>query len=281
MSRKKIVGDVLDHWRKYSEYQPTLGYCVSVKHSHHMAKWFNDAGYKALAMFGGMPDKDREYGIKALSDGSIHVLFSCDLFSEGLDIPVVNTGIFLRKTKSLGLWMQQAGRILRVHPGKKNAILLDHVGNSLQSEHGHILNYREWSLDGIVKKDKNGIIPKTTNCPKCFGTWPGEPKVCPSCGFQFSYNESVADQQRKPPDVIQGELKQALPDLKENEINDLTKFISNIQVLDGHERNKKLIAKFFELQDQKRMKEISKIVGYKENWSSVIWHKYIKNKVRN
>ena len=79
-----------------------------------------------------------------------YVLTSCDLISEGLDVPVVGAVILLRPTKSLGLFMQTVGRGMRIAPGKSDLAILDHVGNIRR--HGAPDLDRRWSLAGIEKK---------------------------------------------------------------------------------------------------------------------------------
>lgn len=76
------------------------------------------------------------------------------------DKPVMAGCILLRKTMSLGLYLQQKGRALRKFPGKENAIILDHAGNHYL--HGHVLAEREWSLDAQSRKKCMAV-----KCPKC------------------------------------------------------------------------------------------------------------------
>jgi superfamily II DNA or RNA helicase len=99
---------------------------------------------------GGTPKDQRDAAIAGLGNGSIEVLTSCDLISEGLDVPAVGTVILLRPTKSLVLYMQQIGRGMRPAPGKDALIVLDHVNNTLA--HGLPDLERCWTLAGIDKE---------------------------------------------------------------------------------------------------------------------------------
>ena len=281
-NKRAIVGDVIGHWEQYAKHIPTLGFCVSVRHAHDMASSFRDAGYSAIALDGSATERERKSALGGLADGTYNVLFSCDLIGEGLDVPVVGAGIFLRKTKSISLWRQQAGRTLRWDGLRANAVLLDHAGNSLESEHGHLLNPITWSLDeGVKKTGQDGKEVHTTYCPKCKGVWPGKPKVCPGyygqapCGFVFSEIEKRDAAQRKAPDVIAGELQQALPNVSKEDIAKMTNFVQQVQTLDSKTRNKALIKQFFETRDKERMRQIAKAVGYKDNWADVIYKRVI------
>lgn len=105
-----------------------LGFCVSVDHAHFMATFFNRAGFRAVALDGSTPSADRALALSALRDGKVHVIFSVDLFNEGLDIPDVDTLLLLRPTSSATIFLQQLGRGLRRTPDKTRLTVLDFIG---------------------------------------------------------------------------------------------------------------------------------------------------------
>lgn len=105
-----------------------LGFCVSIVHARYMARIFNDAGITAVAIFGESSDQERREALAALRDGSLRVLFSVDLFNEGVDLPVVDALLLLRPTDSATLFLQQLGRGLRKSAGKASCLVLDFVG---------------------------------------------------------------------------------------------------------------------------------------------------------
>lgn len=106
-----------------------LGFCVSVEHARFMARKFLDAGIPARAVVGLDDSAERRAALAALRDGEINVLFTVDLFNEGLDIPLVDTVLFLRPTESATVFLQQLGRGLRLAPGKSVLTALDFVGH--------------------------------------------------------------------------------------------------------------------------------------------------------
>jgi superfamily II DNA or RNA helicase len=278
MSKKKIVGDVIEHYRKYLDRLPVVCFCVSLAHCRHMENAFNAAGYRAKMVFGNMPTSERERAIKGLADGTIQVITSCDVISEGVDVPVMAGAILLRRTLSLGLYLQQVGRALRKYPGKEKSIILDHCGN--YPLHGHVLADRDWSLDHGKRNHKKDRIPTTTSCPKCYAVWPGKPRTCPECGFSFADNESVAAQQRKTPEQIAGELVAALPEGTDpRKVRNLTGFVQQLQRFDSKTRQRAMIAKAYELQDKREIDALAKAVGYKPGWSHIAWTQILKNRV--
>ncbi len=124
----------------------------------------------------------RRDAIAAFRDGRIRVLTSCDLVSEGFDLPAIEVAIALRPTQSLGLWLQQVGRIMRPSPGKTHALLLDHAGNTLR--HGLPTDAREWSLtDGLIVGCKPAASPRT--CLHCFAVSRAGSISCAECGCMF------------------------------------------------------------------------------------------------
>ncbi|MEO8017425.1 MAG: DUF3427 domain-containing protein [Pseudomonadota bacterium] len=105
-----------------------LGFCVSVAHARFMARVFNAAGVNARAVWGDSPDEERRTALADLAARRITVLFSVDLFNEGIDIPEVDTLLMLRATDSATLFLQQLGRGLRKSFGKSVCTVLDFVG---------------------------------------------------------------------------------------------------------------------------------------------------------
>ncbi|VEH36499.1 type I restriction enzyme EcoKI subunit R [Cellulomonas fimi] len=105
-----------------------LGFCVSVQHARFMAEHFNRHGIAAVAVWGDSPRSDREQALRDLASGRIRVLFSVDLFNEGVDVPDVDTILMLRPTESPTLFLQQLGRGLRKTPHKGACTVLDFVG---------------------------------------------------------------------------------------------------------------------------------------------------------
>jgi superfamily II DNA or RNA helicase len=105
-----------------------LGFCVSVDHARFMARIFQEAGIAAVAIWGETPDTERRAALDDLASGEVKVVFSVDLFNEGIDLPNVDTLLMLRPTESATLFLQQLGRGLRKSPGKSLCTVLDFVG---------------------------------------------------------------------------------------------------------------------------------------------------------
>ncbi|WP_437785423.1 DUF3427 domain-containing protein [Sorangium sp. So ce1097] len=106
-----------------------LGFCVSIEHARFMARVFRQAGIAATAVWGDSPDHERRGALAKLAAREVNVVFSVDLFNEGLDVPAVDTLILLRPTDSPTLFLQQLGRGLRRSAGKTVCTVLDFVGH--------------------------------------------------------------------------------------------------------------------------------------------------------
>ncbi|GMA21684.1 DUF3427 domain-containing protein [Arsenicicoccus piscis] len=126
-----------------------LGFCVSVKHAEYMADAFNRAGIPARAVTGRTPDAARRQAVADLRSRQINVLFTVDLFNEGVDIPEVDTVLFLRPTESATVFLQQLGRGLRRIQDKAVLTVLDLVGHQ-HSEFRFDAKYR--ALTGATRK---------------------------------------------------------------------------------------------------------------------------------
>ncbi|MGE4056772.1 MAG: DUF3427 domain-containing protein [Vicinamibacterales bacterium] len=107
-----------------------LGFCVSVAHAEFMARRFTEAGLSSLAVSAGTDLDKRSEALQRLRAGDVRALFAVDLFNEGLDLPEVDTLLFLRPTESALIFLQQLGRGLRRHEGKDCVTVLDFIGQA-------------------------------------------------------------------------------------------------------------------------------------------------------
>jgi hypothetical protein len=105
-----------------------LGFCVSVAHAQFMAEYFRRAGLAAVSLSGDTPIDQRKAALNDLRSGRLQIIFSVDLFNEGLDVPDVDTLLLLRPTSSATVFLQQLGRGLRRCEGKAVLTVLDFIG---------------------------------------------------------------------------------------------------------------------------------------------------------
>jgi superfamily II DNA or RNA helicase len=190
MVKTVITGSAVKHYGKYAPGKKAIAFCVSVRHAKDVAAEFREAGFTASHIDGGMKEEERDGVLKAFEEGRVQVLTSCDLVSEGFDLPAVEVAILLRPTKSLGLYLQQCGRAIRPHPDKEKTIILDHAGNT--ARHGFIDDDREWTLaDGFVQGRGNGDKAETVRtCTACFAMHKPSP-TCPVCGYVYPVKPRV------------------------------------------------------------------------------------------
>jgi superfamily II DNA or RNA helicase/diadenosine tetraphosphate (Ap4A) HIT family hydrolase len=117
----------LDTWREHGG-QRTLGFCCSVTHAEFMADFFTARDVRAVAVHSGPTSAGRQLTLRQLAAGEIDVIFSVDLFNEGVDVPEVDTILMLRPTDSPVVFLQQLGRGLRYLPDKELKVI-DFIGN--------------------------------------------------------------------------------------------------------------------------------------------------------
>jgi superfamily II DNA or RNA helicase len=184
MDKPTVTGDAVEHYRRICDGVPMLVFCTSVAHAKHVAEQYSEAGYRAASVDGGMSDDDRKDRIRGLGTGKWQVITSCDLIGEGLDVPIVEAAQLLRPTASLGLHLQQIGRVLRFVSGK-TAKILDHVGNVRR--HGFATTDHQWSLAGVIRSRKPKEVALRT-CERCFLAHDPAP-CCPMCGFEYPKRE--------------------------------------------------------------------------------------------
>ena len=183
MVRSGITGDAVEHYRTRCEGAPGIAFTVTRAHAAAVTAAFQVAGYQAAMLTGDTPERERAAMIEDLGAGRLNVLASCNVVSEGTDIPAVVAAILLRPTASYALAMQQMGRALRTAPGKDRAIILDHAGNCLR--HGLPTEPMAWSLDGIQKTRGAREEAPVKRCEDCGACVPIRAAECPECGAVF------------------------------------------------------------------------------------------------
>ncbi len=240
MDKPTITGDAVQHYKKLCSGVPAVVFCVSVIHAENVAEQFRLAGYTSYSVDGSMDDDTRSRILNGLGDGSIQVVTSCDLISEGTDIPAIGCAILLRPTYSKSLYLQQVGRALRLSEGKKEAIILDHVGNVM--EHGFPDDEQQWTLDGTKKgkrkKKDNEETVKADQCESCYAVY--EPAdYCPYCGF-----ENKKKKQREVEEVA-----------------------GNLERLEREEQQKKARKEVGKARSLEALLEVAKQRGYKPSWA--------------
>lgn len=118
---------VLREWREKRQSR-TLAFCCSIKHADFMAQQFQRHGVRAVSIHSGS-EMNRSQALDGLRDGALDVVFSVDLFNEGMDLPGIDTVMMLRPTDSKILFLQQLGRGLRRDEHKDHLVVLDFIGN--------------------------------------------------------------------------------------------------------------------------------------------------------
>jgi len=143
-----------------------LGFCVSVEHAEFMSGYFNAHHIPAMFLTGASPDEERSNAKKKLVSGEVRFIFVVDIYNEGVDIPEVNTVLFLRPTESLTIFLQQLGRGLRLAEGKECLTVLDFIGQAnkkynFEDKFAALLS----SESGNVQKEiKDGFISVPKGC---------------------------------------------------------------------------------------------------------------------
>jgi superfamily II DNA or RNA helicase len=189
MDDAKLIGDVVTHWHQLADQRRTVVFATGVAHSLHLRDEFRRAGVLAEHIDGGTPLEERDSILARLADGKVEVVCNCSVLTEGWDRPEVSCLVMARPTKSLVLFRQMVGRVLRPSPGKTDALILDHAGAIF--EHGWIDDPVEWTLsedhraesqrqrDRRTKRQGRSL----TTCPECSAVrWQGSP--CGSCNWR-------------------------------------------------------------------------------------------------
>ncbi|MEX2673449.1 MAG: DUF3427 domain-containing protein [Phycisphaeraceae bacterium] len=126
--RAQLVFDKVDELLLDPHQARGLGFCVSIAHANFMARFFNERGLPAAALSADTPADERREVQHRLRRREVNFIFTVDLYNEGVDIPEIDTALFLRPTESLTVYLQQLGRGLRLNDDKDCLTVLDFIG---------------------------------------------------------------------------------------------------------------------------------------------------------
>ena len=143
-----------------------LGFCVSMDHAAYMSRYFNERGIPSMYLTGNSSNEDRDSAKRRLVSGEICFVFVIDIYNEGVDIPEVNTVLFLRPTESLTVFLQQLGRGLRLAEGKECLTVLDFIGQAnkkyrFEDKFAALLSN---TARGVAREIKDGFVSAPKGC---------------------------------------------------------------------------------------------------------------------
>lgn len=205
--KPSLTGNAISHYKKFANGKKCVVFCVSVAAAQAQAEAFNQAGFRFMSLDGTLDDSQRRKAVRDLTNGDLDGLTSCQIISEGFDLPAIEVVILMRPTKSLGLFLQQIGRGLRPSQGKNFGLVIDMVGNTIT--HGLPQWEQNWTLEGRPKKaKKNEVEPVLVKvCEKCFSVQ--KPSLaCISCGEVFKVKPRVLQEN-------EGELQEMTKEMEE------------------------------------------------------------------
>jgi superfamily II DNA or RNA helicase len=257
MDKATVTGDAVEHYRQHLNGRPAIAFCVTVAHAEHVAEQFRQAGFRAASVDGSLDASERARRVSAIGNGGLQVLTSCELISEGFDVPAVSGAILLRRTKSLAMFLQQIGRVLRIKPDGSRAVILDHVGNV--NLHGSPKSPRLWSLNAKRRKDREASVRQ---CKVCFGVWAaGEKSDCanrasPECLFT---NIAKSTEPFVAPEYVPGVLEM---------VSERPAWAGGIDILRASgDEWRSLVAR---ARTKEQLMEIARARNYKPQWPYVI-----------
>ena len=192
---KSLVGDIVQNWLAHGENRQTIAFCPSVKHSQGLVDMFNAAGIPARHIDGYTPDDERRRLYRDHDAGVFKILSCSRLLTVGYDSPTTSCLIDCFPTRSLIVYQQKAGRIMRLADGKRYAVYLDHAGNVARHGFAECIvpdelhdgesKYKERKLT----KDKDETEKQERNCKQCGAIMIGI--KCNACGHQLSFAEKL------------------------------------------------------------------------------------------
>ena len=182
MSTAKVVGDIVATWKRLASDRPTIVFAITKANSRYICQMFAEEGISAAYIEDKTPAKERAELLEGFEQGKIRVLCSVGVLSIGFDAPWTQCVILARCTTSEGYHMQQVGRGLRAHPGKKDCMILDFTGNLV--EHGMPEEFSVEELTAVdnEKSKRKKKKKKLVACKECGFVFEAVTRSCEKCG---------------------------------------------------------------------------------------------------
>ena len=203
--QSQITGDVVENYIKHANGQQAIVFATDITTAKKMQANFLAKGIIAQELNGTTKEKERVDSLIKFRHKEIKVLINVDLFDEGLDVVGISCVILARPTKSLGKFLQQVGRGLRIAEGKDYLILIDHVNNVTRL--GLPCNNRIWTLDRIKKTGKKLNFLRICSNTMCNAPYDRALTECPFCDTPaITATKAGEGGGRVPPMQVDGDL---------------------------------------------------------------------------
>lgn len=189
MTRFVHIKAAVEAWKKNaSDRKKTLAFCVTIEHAEELSQAFNTADIKSHAIHSQLTPIELEEATRALHNGTSSVFTSVAKLTTGMDIPDIDCCIMCRPTKSAALYKQMLGRFQRICDGKKDALIIDLVGNN--QVFGTDLDNLKITYSGQSKRDEEKKIKR---CPKCDTELHLAVRICYECNYMYPKTQEIIE----------------------------------------------------------------------------------------
>lgn len=182
MGKSRIVGDIVQHWLKFTPGKRGVTFTVGVDMAEEVAEAYRAQGIPAAAVSGRMKDNERIQALRDIANGKILQIVNDSVLTEGTDVSSLEVVSFARPTQSYSLFCQMFGRGTRTSPqtGKTHLTVIDAVSNVMR--HGLPDAPREWSLDRRERRTGKSEVSTVRVCTACAAVYERFRDACPDCG---------------------------------------------------------------------------------------------------
>lgn len=208
IGKSHIVGDIVQHWLKFTPGKRGVTFTVGVDMAEEVADAYRAKGVPAVAVSGRMKDSERIQALRDIASGKVLQIVNDSVLTEGTDVSSLEVVSFARPTQSYALFCQMFGRGTRTSPdtGKTYLTVIDAVSNVMR--HGLPDAPREWSLDRRERRTGKSEPSTVRVCTACAAVYERFRDACPDCG------EPVPKPaQRSGPEFVDGDLYELDPDV--------------------------------------------------------------------
>jgi superfamily II DNA or RNA helicase len=218
MNQKTVINNVFDNFKKFAFNKKTIIFAVSIDHAESLFEYFKSQNVSCEILHSKIEQLSnvRDSILGKFKTGEIQVLINVGILTTGFDEPSVECIVLVRPTKSLRLFIQIAGRGLRIHEGKTECLFLDCANNVW--EHGLATDDFDFTVEKIDKPKKKKVYMRL--CPMCESASPYHRATCISCGYEFIKDERESSYRILNEEIVELDIdnvavrERGLPNLK-------------------------------------------------------------------
>ncbi len=270
ISSGAIIGDMISLFKQHARNDRGLIFARNIDQSRYFAEKYREAGLKIAHLDGSMSKTQIDRIVEDYRNSRLQAITSCNMISEGFDVPACRVVQLGRYTESLALYCQQTGRGIRYEEGKEKAVIIDHAKNFARHGDMRWITNDDWHEMFLGENQDRNI--NVYECEICFSALESGQKICPDCGH--NHGDAKVGQDKKH----ESDFKAVSPTMIDIEFEEVNSVLSNSK-LSPDQAFKQYEADFMRCNSMHEVKTVLRLHGLQIGLSKLFYDKILDKKM--